>query len=170
MMRHSIVAAAATLAACSPAIFQDAVSAQTFVTAKVMPAVGAGELEPLLSDVAREDADREAQARWLRLFKELGPLVSAGDVSCNAVSQININPKLNGTFANCNGQATYTNGVAVVTVRLRKVGDGWQADSVNVNSDYFAKVMEKGLAPPPDAAAPAPAAPATTPAAPATSP
>lgn len=167
MVRWGVVAAI-FLAGCSPSMFEDIGRAQAFTKDTVLPAIGDGKVEGLLSDYARKTADPEEQARWLRVFQQLGPLKSASDPACNVNSNMNTNADLSGTFATCVAEAVYANGNATVSVRLRKVGDGWQADAVNVNSEYFSKLMEKGIAP--EAAAPAPAVAPATPALPTTTP
>lgn len=143
------VAATIFLAGCSPSMFADVGRAQTFTKETVLPAIGDGKVEGLLSDYGRRTADPDEQARWLRIFQQLGALRSAGDPVCNVRAGVNTNPDMSGTFATCVAEAVYANGNATVTVVLRKVGDGWQADSVNVNSDLFSRLMEKGLDPTP---------------------
>lgn len=145
--------------ACSPTLFADVGSAQSFTVEQVAPAVADGRLEELMSDVGRRTSDPATRARWMRFFQQLGPLKSSGMATCQVTSSFNTNPDLSGEFANCSVDAVYANANARVTVRLRRVGNGWQADMVNVNSDYFAALMEKGAA---GAEAPAPDAPPGT--------
>lgn len=159
-MRWGIVVVV-ILAGCSPGVFADLKGVQTYTKETLLPAVGNGSLDGLTSDYFRKTSDPEASARWLRLFKQLGSLQSAGEPNCTVTSGVNTNPDLAGEFATCEVDAVYANGAAHVSARLRKFGEGWKVDAVNVNSDYFGKLMEKAAAP--DVAAPAPATPVAPP-------
>lgn len=148
-------------AACSPQTFADIGTAQAYTKDVVLPAVSSGGVEPLMSDYANKNADPVAQARWLRIYQELGPLQNADEVGCNVVASANMNADLSGTFADCFVQARYAEGAAVVTTRLRKVGDGWKIDALNVNSDVFGRLMDQALDSAKDTTDVVPDAPAT---------
>jgi hypothetical protein len=147
------IALAGALAACSPQMFADIGTAQTYTKDIVLPAVPSGGLDPLWSDFALKNSDPATMARLGPIYQKLGPLRSAQEVSCRVTASANTDPALNGIFADCYVDATFENAAAAVTTRLRKVDAGWKLDAVNVNSDLFAKLMEQGAATAPAAAA-----------------